>query len=374
MAEPYNVLYTGQLKQEVDLEQAVAAFAARFRVHPQKVRDLIGTGGEVVLRAGLDRAGALEYREALDRMGLLVRVDPPIDPPGDEDGPADAAPAGGPDAKDTESAPAVGGPPGNDDSGGGDRDPFEPPRAELEDAQGGDFHEPRSVPFSRGWGWLREGFSMVFASPLGWIGAIVVWTLLGLVLNLVPVINFLAAMLTSVFMGGLMLGAHEQRGGKAFTIGHLFAGFSRRLGPLFLVGVLYMVGFLAIALGVGAGVGGLMFAAAGGSEVGGTPPEALFFEPMVWLFMLLALALMIPLIMAYWFAPALVIIDDVSALSAMGMSFRACLKNILPFLLYGLIGMVLFILGAVPLFLGLLLVVPAIAASVYTSYSDIFRR
>lgn len=214
---------------------------------------------------------------------------------------------------------------------------------------------------------------MVFASPANWIVAVVVWTLLGIVLNLIPVINFLAAMITSVFMGGLMLGAHEQHKGGRFAIGYLFAGFSTKFGPLFLVGVLYMVGFLAIALVIAASVGGVFFATANLSGAGGPPPDTFVASPMLLIMLLLGLALTIPLMMMYWFAPVLVVLDDVSALSAMGMSFRACLKNVLPFLVYGLAAMLLFIIGAIPLLLGLLIVVPAIVASVYTSYRDIFR-
>jgi uncharacterized membrane protein len=355
VTETYSVLYTGRLKPGVDLEQAVAAFAARFRVHPQRVRGLFETGGEVSIRSGLDRSEALEYRTALDRIGMVVRIDPPVV----EEAQAGAAPAD-PD-------------PGTGESASPLYDPFAPPESDLEDRSAGTFREPRSVPASRGWGWLSEGFSMVFASPANWIVAVVVWTLLGIVLNLIPVINFLAAMITSVFMGGLMLGAHEQHKGGRFAIGYLFAGFSNKFGPLFLVGVLYMVGFLAITLVIVAGVGGVFFATTDLPGAGAPPPETFVSSPMVLIMLLLGFALTIPLVMMYWFAPVLVMVDDVSALSAMGMSFRACLKNLLPFLVYGLAAMVLVIVGAIPLMLGLLVVIPAIVASVYTSYRDIFR-
>jgi uncharacterized membrane protein len=56
----------------------------------------------------------------------------------------------------------------------------------------------------------------------------------------------------------------------------------------------------------------------------------------------------------------------------MKMSFSGCLKNILPFLLYGIIAMVLFILATIPIGLGLLVVVPMLTASIYTGYRDIY--
>jgi uncharacterized membrane protein len=56
----------------------------------------------------------------------------------------------------------------------------------------------------------------------------------------------------------------------------------------------------------------------------------------------------------------------------MKLSFVACLTNMLPFLLYGLIFMVLLIIAIIPFGLGLVLVVPLMMTSLYTSYVDIF--
>lgn len=356
MADTYSVLYTGQLKPDVDLEQAVAAFAARFGVQPAKVRDIFEAGREVMLKSDLSADQARQYRHALERIGLIVRTDPFLQEEEVEGQPQPGVPEPAAEAATT-------------------HDPFQPPKANLEEAwESGDFHEPVSVPASHGWRWLKEGFLMVFASPVAWIGTVLIWTILNIVLNFIPVVNFLAALIMAVFMGGIMLGAYEQDNGGRFTIGHLFAGFSNKFGPLFLVGILYMVGMIALVLIMFLVMGGLFSATANLSGPESELAAELFTSPVIWLPVLVAAALVIPMAMAYWFAPVLVALDDVSALSAMGMSFRACLKNILPFLLYGLIALVLFILGSIPLFLGLLIVIPGIVASVYTGYRDIFRR
>lgn len=354
MADTYSVLYTGQLRPEVDLEQVTAAFAARFGAHPQKVRDMFEAGGEVMLKTGLSADQARQYRRALERIGLVVRTNPHLQEDTDEPSPAgDAAAPGGQ---------------------GAGHDPFEPPRASLEEAgESGELHEPVSVPASHGWQWLKEGFAMVFASPGVWIGTMLIWVILNLVLSIIPLVNFLAGLIAAVFQGGIMLGAREQDRGGRFTVGHLFAGFSEKFGPLFLVGVLYTVGMIAVFLVIFLVMGGLfsVVAAVSGPESGAA--ARLATGPAILLPVLVSIALGIPLVMAYWFAPVLVVLDDVSALSAMGMSFRACLKNILPFLVYGVAGLVVFILGAVPVLLGLLVVIPAIVASIYTGYRDIFR-
>jgi uncharacterized membrane protein len=46
--------------------------------------------------------------------------------------------------------------------------------------------------------------------------------------------------------------------------------------------------------------------------------------------------------------------------------------NFVPFLLYGLLGVVLTIVAAIPIGLGFLILIPMIIASIYTAYRDIF--
>ena len=87
---------------------------------------------------------------------------------------------------------------------------------------------------------------------------------------------------------------------------------------------------------------------------------------------LIAMLFSIPLYMAVWFTPALMVLNDVPMFRAMKLSFIGCLKNILPFLLYFIIGFVLYLLSAIPLLLGLLVSVPVLMASIYTSYTDIY--
>jgi len=82
---------------------------------------------------------------------------------------------------------------------------------------------------------------------------------------------------------------------------------------------------------------------------------------------------MLPLIMAYWFAPTLVLFHDMKAVDAMRLSFFACLRNFLPFLVYGVISAILLLLAMIPLGLGLLIMIPTMTASLYVSYKDIFN-
>ena len=61
-------------------------------------------------------------------------------------------------------------------------------------------------------------------------------------------------------------------------------------------------------------------------------------------------------------------------IESMKQSFSGCLKNIVPFLVYGVVFLVLGVLASLPIFLGWLVLGPMLSASVYTSYKDIYLK
>ena len=191
-------------------------------------------------------------------------------------------------------------------------------------------------------------------------------------MSLIPLVSVGVSLFAGVIGGGFMLGAHEQDQGGDFRVGHLVAGFSNNFGPLLLVGVLYMLGTLLITIAMAMAVGGTIAAATMSQNPDPTLIQSLMLSPGMLIALLVGVGLMLLLVMAYWFAPALVALDGVSAVSAMALSFKACAKNVLPFLVYGVATLGLTVLGAIPFLLGLLIVIPMITASMYTGYRDIF--
>ena len=63
----------------------------------------------------------------------------------------------------------------------------------------------------------------------------------------------------------------------------------------------------------------------------------------------------------------------IEPLDAMRLSFNGCLSNVVPFLVYGLVGVVLAIVATIPLALGWLVLGPVTVTSLYTSYCDIYE-
>ena len=76
--------------------------------------------------------------------------------------------------------------------------------------------------------------------------------------------------------------------------------------------------------------------------------------------------------MALWLAPALVVLRGMAPVAAIKASFSGCLKNIVPFLIYGIIAFAAGIVAAIPLGLGWLVLGPVLFASVYVAYREIY--
>ena len=157
------------------------------------------------------------------------------------------------------------------------------------------------------------------------------------------------------------------QGGEA-QFSQLFGGFKYRFGPLVGVGALYLIGFAAILFIVVLTTGASVFTVMNAT----TPEEVMAAGAGLLLAALIFFALLIPLLMAVWFAPALIVFHDVGSVAAMQASFAGCLRNIMPFLLYGIVWFIASIIASIPLMLGWLILGPVTAASIYTAYKDIY--
>jgi uncharacterized membrane protein len=253
--------------------------------------------------------------------------------------------------------------------------PYATPKAAVADAatatQGNFIPGGRAVAAGNGWTWIVSGWELFKKQPGMWIGIVVVAMILFFVMALIPFLGSLATMvLGPVFAGGVMLGCKALDEGGELEFGHLFAGFKEKLAPLAAVGAIYLVAVVVIALVVGLVTGAGLFALMGGGDPGAAATAGAAMGLL--LAVLLMLALLLPVFMAMWFAPSLVVLQDRGAVDAMKESFAGCLKNIVPFLLYGVVLFVASIVAAIPIGLGYLVLLPVAAGSVYAAYRDIY--
>ena len=228
----------------------------------------------------------------------------------------------------------------------------------------------RVVPMGNGWNWIASAWPIFSRAAGVWIGMVVALLLIIIVAHLIPFIGAIAIqILWPVFVGGLMIASRTIDEGGQARFSQLFAGFQQRTGTLVTLGVVWLVvSFLIVAIVVGitgVSVFGLMAA---------NPEQVFAAAATALLAALLILALMLPLVMATWFAPALIVFQGMGVAAAMKASFIGCLKNVLPFLLYGVIAIVAGVIASLPFGLGWLVLGPVLTASVYTSYRDIYFR
>jgi hypothetical protein len=256
--------------------------------------------------------------------------------------------------------------------------PYAPPKASiLEAAPAGHeafVAEGQKVAPGRGVTWFGEAWRLFMGAPGIWIAVFVIFMLMTLVLAIIPLGSLVSSLLYPVFTAGLMLGCRELDSGGKLELAHLFAGFKKNAGNLILVGLLYLVGVVVIGIIVGIAAALAIPLLVPGGALRGDFSSMMVMVPLFLLGFLVMLALMLPLIMAIWFAPALVIFHDLQPMAAMKASFAGCLKNIVPFLIYGLVGLGLAILAAIPFGLGFLVYGPVVWASMYTGYRDIYMR
>jgi uncharacterized membrane protein len=251
----------------------------------------------------------------------------------------------------------------------------------------------RVIAAGNGFEWLQQGWAIFRVNPGLWV-AISLLLLLGYVaLNIVSLVGPLAAhLLTPVFAAGLLSAcrkasesgergeggetneknaSHESRedeSSRRFVLEDVFAGFKRNTNNLVILGVIYMGVLLLLDILVALLLGG---SALGGMVMGGPVGLGVLLGGSL-LALLFRLALVVPVTMAMWFAPALVFFNNMAPLDALKASFNACLKNTLPFLVYGLMVMVLLFFAALPVGLGFLVLLPVLCGSIYVSYRDIY--
>lgn len=231
----------------------------------------------------------------------------------------------------------------------------------------------RGLAAGAGWGWIAEGWGLFMRAPLMWLVSIVVLIVIAIVVNIVPLIGTLAfQLLQGVFAAGFAVACRSLEKGGEFELEHLFAGFTRHLGSLLVVGLLFLLGWLAIALVFMVFVGFSVLAAVMTGDSSTALAALAASAGSMTIGVLVAAGLMVPLMAAYWFAPVLVKMHDMSPVAAMKASFFACFRNIVPFVLYGLVMTVGAFLAVLPIGLGLLVWFPVAIASTYVAYRQIF--
>jgi len=241
----------------------------------------------------------------------------------------------------------------------------------------------RRVAVMRGWDWVIEGALIFSKAAMMWVALLATLFVASRLLLLIPLIGVALVLITPNFIAGLAHGAQALEQGKPLRFGYLASGFLRSGMALITIGGLSLLGQFLILLLI-AQIGGDAFNSVSEIMSSGAVPDDAAQQtvreaaPRVVLAALTSFVLLTLLMMATSLAALLTFFDGVRPLAACGLGLRACIKNLLPFLLYGVM-LLTPIMALMPLTvavgqpdLGLWLMSPLLLPSLYASYKDIF--
>ena len=247
-----------------------------------------------------------------------------------------------------------------------------------------------TLPAAQGWRWLTDGFRIFRKGHVMLTFLVVSYWLLMAMVNMLPVIGTVVTTLCiPAFSVSLMNVCRNIERSLPVTPQLLFSGFRSNLRSLLVLGAVYLAataGILAIsAIADGGALMAMML-------LGAKPADDILASGDILFAAQIALLLLCPLVMAYWYAPVLAGWHSLPPAKALFFSFVACARNwraflvyslalllvalVLPALLLGVVGTLLQ-LGASLVATGmtvlvLLVVAPTVFASFYVSYRDVF--
>lgn len=233
----------------------------------------------------------------------------------------------------------------------------------------------------RGTQWLGSAWRMFVAAPGMWIVLSIVFLLIFTVLNLVPVIGMLIALVLSpALSGGVLLAARDADAGRPLDLARLFEPLLTEhvRGDIVILGLLYAGACVAATVAslllviVTAGLSALdpgLFSGHGGIDPGNAASIGIgvVFALMIWFLIGLVI------VAVFFYAIPLVVLASLPPIQAISLGVRGLLRNALPLLVLGLIWTVLALLATLPLMLGWLVLGPITWAAWYASYRDIFE-
>lgn len=233
--------------------------------------------------------------------------------------------------------------------------------------------QPKVVSAARGASWLREGFSFFTQSPLNWFILCFILIVVTILLAVIPLGSLLMTVLQPVVVGALMLGCYMQEEDGKLELSKISQWAPPRAWELVKLGLVYLFTSILASMLVLILVVVMIGDWEALMHLDSDNPEMIApYINNIILAVLMGALLYVPIVMALWFSPALLVFHDLSITQAMTLSFKACALNVVPFLIYGFVVMFLAVLATLPLTIGWFVLIPVLIAALYKSYRDIF--
>ena len=245
--------------------------------------------------------------------------------------------------------------------------------------------QPRPVPASHGFTWIKQAFLLVREQVLTWVLISLPYMLIMMLLGMLPLLSLLAGVLSVVISGSFVLMAHKAHSGQTLRLNDVALGFQRYLRPLVNVGLIFMVisllggmlhNLLVQSIMGQQGMDQLMqLVQMVGTPNNGTDPVKLLNglpQDKLLLSMGLGMLLIWLVMVLGWLVIPLVVQNNAQPMQALRTGLRALLLNTLP-LLFCTLGMwLLAFLCLLTLGLGFVLWVPMSYVLSYVIWRDVF--
>jgi hypothetical protein len=203
--------------------------------------------------------------------------------------------------------------------------------------------DPREFVFTRyearhGTVWLSQAFALFNRRRLPWVLLLLAYYILLRLLLEIPFVGpYAMTILKPVFAVGLLAAAWTQERGGTPKLSQLFQGFRANLASLLPIGVFFVVGITAAVFASSLVDGGkLLDLMSNAGTLNDEEIAASFTDGRLEFGMLFSALLTVPIVIATWWAPALVVFQNAGAGSALAVSLRAALANWRPLAIYAL--------------------------------------
>lgn len=241
------------------------------------------------------------------------------------------------------------------------------------------------VPIAYGLTWFGQGWRGFANAPGLLIGVMFLWAVVAIGLGLIPLLGSLMFTLVSpALFGGYLLMCRAAIDDSGPSLEQFFTGLTQRecRGDAIALGLLLLAGHILALLIATAAFFLFCLALFGGipwdtvAELNdGVPALPTLDIGMLLVLLLTALVTLVPytlIAMAFTYGAPLVLDNRATAFTALVLSFKACVTNILPLSVFAILYLALVIIAMIPLALGLLIFIPVSMAALAASYADIF--
>jgi uncharacterized membrane protein len=219
----------------------------------------------------------------------------------------------------------------------------------------------RKLDINRGVEWIAGGFKLFMKKPGELILAGLALFVVTIVLNFVPIAGGgLTTMLVVAAAGAMMFACRAIEDGQDLLAS---AQKAANITPL------WILSLIAAGMGIAIALFGFLLAATAVGLAFVSPALAIGLGVLIFLLMTLV---SIPIVMAMWLAPGLVVFKGVDPIESIRLSFTASTKNFLPFIIFYVLAVIGFALGGMLMGIGLIFVFPVLLCATYVAYKDMF--